>query len=74
MWTAFTGPNDIMHGYKLFVWLCFFAILFGAEKRLMGLLVSQQTAPQKALRRVTLLHWMLMIMAGIAIAFGVLLS
>lgn len=71
---AFTGLNGLMHGYKLFVWLCFFAILFGGEKRLMGFLVSHQTAPAKALRRVTLFHWVLMIMAGIAIGFGVLLS
>ncbi len=43
-----------------FIWLAFFLLLFGAERRLMKVLISQQTAPQKAFKRMSILHWFML--------------
>jgi uncharacterized membrane protein len=73
-WGGFQGFGGVylfMVGFKFFVWLSFFVLLFGAEKRLMNLLVSQQTAPEKAMRRLTIFHWFMLVLSGVAITFGI---
>lgn len=70
---AFTGIYHLMLAFKVIIWLTFFILLFGAEKHLMKILVSQQTAPEKAFRRLSIFHWFMLILSGMAIAFGVTL-
>ncbi|MEW6409968.1 MAG: hypothetical protein AB1488_07630 [Nitrospirota bacterium] len=70
---TFVGIYHLMLAFKVIVWLTFFILLFGAEKHLMKILVSQQTAPEKAFRRLSIFHWFMLILSGVAIAFGVTL-
>jgi uncharacterized membrane protein len=58
-------------GYKFFVWIVFAILLFGAEKRLMGTLVSGRTAPETAFRRLAIFHWVVLILSLIAIVAGI---
>ncbi len=65
-----TAEEAVLLGYKFFVWLVFAVLLFGAEQRLMGLLVSQQAAPERAFRRLAIFHWVVLIFSLIAIVAG----
>src|SRR3972149_9509762 len=57
---GFSGTPALMLGFKVLVWLTFLILLFGAEKHLMKMLVSQQTAPEKAFRRMNIFHWFML--------------
>ncbi len=70
---GFSGVSTIMLGYKILVWLAFFVLLFGAEKRIMKKLISQQTAPEKAFKRLSIFHWFMLTLTIVAVACGVLL-
>ncbi len=70
---GFSGISARMLGYKIFVWLAFFLLLFGAEKRIMKVLISQQTAPEKAFKKMSIFHWFMLTLSILAIACGVLL-
>lgn len=70
---AFSDGSALMLGFKIFVLLTFLALLFGAEKRLMKILVSQQTAPDNAFIRMSVFHWFMLSLSIVAIAFGVML-
>lgn len=61
----------ILLGYKFFVWLFYFVLLFGAEKRLMSTLVSPQTPPEKAFKRLSLFHWAVLILSLLAVIGGI---
>jgi uncharacterized membrane protein len=64
----------IFLGYKIFVWLVFAILLFGAEQRLMKVLVSQKTAPETALKRLTVFHWVALILSLAAVVAGLRLA
>ncbi len=68
-----TGEVNLL-GFKVFIWLLFAILLFGAERRLMKVLISSQTAPDVAFRRLSLFHWVMLILTLIAIAFGVAIT
>lgn len=70
---GFSGVSALMLGYKIFVWLAFFVLLFGAEKRIMKILISQQTTPEKAFKRLSIFHWFMLMLSIVAVACGVLL-
>ncbi len=70
---GFGGGLGIMFGFKIFVWLLFFILLFGAEKHLMKIIASQQTTPEKVFKRMILFHWFMLTLSGTAIAFGLML-
>jgi uncharacterized membrane protein len=69
--SSLSGDEAFLLGYKFLIWLIFAVLLFGAEKRLMGSLVSEQTAPQNALRRLAVFHWVVLILSLIAIVAGI---
>ncbi len=66
-----TTDEAVLLGYKFLVWLIFVVLLFGAEQRLMGALVSEKTAPQKAFKRLSAFHWVVLILSLIAIVAGI---
>lgn len=71
---GFGGLNTemaIILAFKVFVWLLFAVLLFGAEKRLMNILISSQTAQEKAFQRLSLFHWVMLILSLLAIAGGI---
>ncbi|NWF92154.1 MAG: hypothetical protein HXY46_04520 [Syntrophaceae bacterium] len=45
---SLTNEEALLLGYKFLVWLFYFALLFGAEKRLMATLISPNTPVEKA--------------------------
>ena len=63
--------ETVLLGYKFFVWLIYAILLFGAEKRLMRTLVSQKTPPEKAFKRLSIFHWVVLILSLIAIVAGI---
>ena len=68
---SLTGEETLLIGYKFLVWLMFAILLFGAEKRLMGTLVSQKTSPEKAFKRLSIFHWVALILSLIAVVAGI---
>jgi len=68
---SLTGEETFLIGYKFLVWLIFAVLLFGGEKRLMGTLVSQKTSPEKAFKRLSIFHWVALILSLLAIMAGV---
>ncbi len=66
-----TSDETVLLGYKLFVWLTFLILLFGAEQRLMKALVSEKTAPEEVLRRLSIFHWFVLILSLIAVVAGI---
>lgn len=68
---SLTGEETGLLGYKFFVWLIYAILLFGAEKRLMGTLVSQKTPPEKAFKRLSIFHWVVLILSLIAVVAGI---
>mgnify|MGYP001565303458 FL=1 len=48
-------------------------IHLGAEKRIMKILISQQTTPEKAFKRLSIFHWFMLMLSIVAVACGVLL-
>lgn len=66
-----TTQEGALLGYKFLVWLIFVVLLFGAEQRLMAVLVSQDTSPERALRRLSIFHWVVLILSLIAIVAGI---
>jgi uncharacterized membrane protein len=71
--SALARDDAFLLGYKFIVWLVFLILLFGAEKRLMTALVSEETAPEAAFRRLAIFHWVVMILSLIAIVAGITL-
>jgi len=67
----FGSLSILMLGFKIFVWLVFFILLFGAEKHIMKALVSEHTDIKKAFRRMNIFHWFMLTLSGIAIIFGI---
>ena len=66
--------SPAVHGmliYKFVLWIIFVIALFGAEKRLMGVLISQQSTPEKVFRIMGIMHWVMLFLTGLAIVFGV---
>jgi uncharacterized membrane protein len=57
--------------YKFIVWLVFAVLLFGGEKRLLGALVSGQTPPPTVMKRLTVFHWVVLVLSLIAIVAGI---
>lgn len=72
-WALANPVQHMMLAFKVLVWLVFVLLLFGAEKRLMKSLISQQTAPEKAFKRMQVFHWVMVSLAATAIAFGSIL-
>jgi cytochrome b subunit of formate dehydrogenase len=72
--SSLTGEEAILLAYKFFVWLVFAVLLFGAEQRLMGTLVSKDTPPEVAMRRLAIFHWVVLILSLIAIVAGIKLA
>ncbi|NIO03877.1 MAG: hypothetical protein GTN74_04490 [Proteobacteria bacterium] len=68
---ALTSDEAFLLGYKFVIWLTFVVLLFGAEQRFMKILISEKTAPEKALRRLSIFHWVVLILSLIAIVFGI---
>ena len=69
--SGLTTDEAFLLGSKFLVWLTFLVLLFGAEKRLMGVLVSEKTSPEKAFRRLAIFHWVVLILSLIAIVAGI---
>ncbi|MBM4349270.1 MAG: hypothetical protein FJ106_05200 [Deltaproteobacteria bacterium] len=65
------GEEMMLLGYKFFIWLFYFVLLFGAEKRLMSTLVSPTTPVEKAFKRLTLFHWSVLTLSLLAIIAGI---
>lgn len=63
--------ETLLLGYKFFIWLFYFILLFGAEKRLMSILVSHDTPIEKAFKRLSLFHWFVLILSLLAIVSGI---
>jgi len=68
---SLNNEEAFLLGYKFIVWLLYFALLFGAEKRLMATLVSPNTPVEKAFKRLTLFHWVVLILSLLAIISGI---
>jgi len=68
---SLTNTEALLMGYKFFVWVLYFALLFGAEKRLMATLVSSNTPVEKAFKRLTLFHWVVLILSLLAVISGI---
>jgi uncharacterized membrane protein len=68
---SLTGDEPALLGYKVFVWLTYAILLFGGEKRLMETLVPQKTPPEKAFRRLSIFHWVVLILSLIAVVAGI---
>lgn len=68
---SLTNTEALLLGYKFSVWLLYFALLFGAEKRLMATLISPTTPVEKAFKRMTLFHWVVLILSLLAIISGI---
>ncbi len=66
-----SSEEAMLLGYKFFVWLFYFVLLFGAETRLMSTLVSPKTPPEKAFKRLSLFHWVVLILSLLAILAGI---
>lgn len=63
--------ETLLLSYKFFIWLFYFILLFGAEKRLMSTLVSPNTPVEEAFKRLSLFHWVVLILSLIAIVSGI---
>ncbi len=63
--------ETLLLGYKFFIWLFYFALLFGAEKRLIATLISPKTPPDRAFRRLSVFHWVVLILSLIAVVGGI---
>lgn len=68
---SLASEESILLGYKFIIWLFYFVLLFGGEKRLMSTLVSPETSPEKAFKRLSLFHWGVLILSLIAIIAGI---
>lgn len=68
---SLTTEETILLGYKSLVWLIYFALLFGAEKRLMATLVSPNTPVEKAFKRLMIFHWVVLVLSLLAIISGI---
>ena len=68
---SLTGEETFLIGYKFLVWLIFAVLLFGGEKRLIGTLVSRKTSPEKAFKRLSIFHWVALILSLIAVMAGI---
>lgn len=66
-----TSEETFLLGYKFFIWLFYFVLLFGAEKRLMATLISPQMPPEKAFKRLSLFHWVVLTLSFMAIGAGI---
>lgn len=66
-----TSEEIFLLGYKFFIWLFYFVLLFGAEKRLMATLVSPKMSPEKTFKRLSFFHWVVLILSLIAIGAGI---
>lgn len=66
-----TSEESFLLGYKFFIWLFYLVLLFGAEKRLMATLISPNTTPEKAFKKLSIFHWIVMILSLIAIMAGI---
>jgi uncharacterized membrane protein len=69
-----TADEAVLLGYKFLIWLIFAILLFGAEQRLMRVLVSQKTAPETALQRLSVFHWVALILSLVAVVAGLRLA
>lgn len=65
------SKETMLLGYKFFIWLFYFVLLFGAEKRLISALVSPQTPVEKAFKRLSIFHWVVLILSLLAIVAGI---
>jgi uncharacterized membrane protein len=68
---SLTNTEALLLGYKFLVWVLYFALLFGAEKRLMATLISPNTPVEKAFGRLTLFHWVVLILSLLAVISGI---
>ena len=68
---SLTGEETTLLGYKFFVWLFYLVLLFGAEKRLMATLVSPKTTLDKAFKRISVFHWVVLVLSLIAVVSGI---
>jgi uncharacterized membrane protein len=71
VWFRSSSAIQDMLIYKFVLWIIFVVALFGAEKHLLKILVSQQAAPEKAFRVLGIMHWVMLFLTGLAIVFGV---
>ncbi len=63
--------ETMLIGYKFIIWLFYFILLFGAEKRLMATLVTPKTPVEKAFERLSIFHWIVLILSLLAIISGI---
>ena len=68
---SLTGDETALLGYKFFIWLFYLVLLFGAEKRLMATLISPKTTLEKAFKRISVFHWVALILSLIAVVSGI---
>jgi uncharacterized membrane protein len=69
--STLASDEAFLLGYKVIVWGVFAVLLFGAEKRLMAALVSGQTPPETAFKRLAIFHWVVLVLSLIAIVAGI---
>ncbi|MFQ6079971.1 MAG: hypothetical protein ACE5NJ_12690, partial [Thermodesulfobacteriota bacterium] len=69
--STLSREETFLLGYKFLVWLLFTVLLFGAEKRLLGALVSGNTPPETAFRRLSIFHWVVLVLSLIAIVAAI---
>lgn len=66
--------SPAIHGmliYKFIIWLIFMVALFGGEKHILKILISRETEPEKGFRIIGIMHWVMLVLTGLAIVFGV---
>jgi len=68
---SLTREETVLLGYKFFIWLFYLVLLFGAEKRLMAALVSPKTTLERAFKRMSVFHWVALILSLIAVVAGI---
>lgn len=68
---SLTGEETGLLGHKIFVWLFYLVLLFGAEKPLTVTLVSSKTTLKKAFKRMSVFHWAVLVLSLIAVAAGI---
>lgn len=69
--STLASDEAFLIGYKFLVWAVFALLLFGGEKRLMGALVSGETSPETAFKRLAIFHWVVLILSLFAIIAGI---
>ncbi len=71
---GFNGNLALILEFKIFIWLLFLILFIFAERHLIKIVASHQVLPENVFWVMSIFHWSVLSLSGLAIAFSIKLQ